>query len=429
MQTRFARFQNVPELLTLYRQVADVRTTDDLDLPTPTLAGGQAETVVVEPERRARRLRRRPRRAGRADPQPGGRPGRGQHAQGHRRRPARRARPPPRRRATRPPTAASSPSPPSASPRSTTPPATTPTPTSTASSPSDPAPSSSCSATSPPRPAPAGTPTTSCATQLVRRGVDPGPIRFMHEAQTDAGQGQAVRRLPRRHASPCSSARPRRWASAPTSRPAPIALHHLDCPWRPADIEQRDGRILRQGNQNPEVQVLRYVTEGSFDTYMWQTLERKAAFIAQVDPRRPPRPRGRRHRRPGPLLRRGQGARHRRPARPREGRRSTPTSPGSPGSNAPTTTTSTGSAAPWRRSQTRSSDRADNVATILRRGDRPARRHPRRPVRHDHRRDRPTPSERKQATRSRSSWASRSLRLRRRLLARSTRSPRSVGSR
>jgi hypothetical protein len=61
-----------------------------------------------------------------------------------------------------------------------------------------------------------------------------------------------------------------------------VAMHHLDAPWRPADIEQRDGRILRQGNQNPEVRVIRYVTEGSFDTYMWQTLERKAAFIAQV---------------------------------------------------------------------------------------------------------------------------------------------------
>jgi hypothetical protein len=61
-----------------------------------------------------------------------------------------------------------------------------------------------------------------------------------------------------------------------------VAMHHLDAPWRPADIEQRDGRILRQGNQNPEVRIIRYVTEGSFDTYMWQTLERKAAFIAQV---------------------------------------------------------------------------------------------------------------------------------------------------
>ncbi|MGH9165030.1 MAG: hypothetical protein ACRDZW_05895, partial [Acidimicrobiales bacterium] len=61
-----------------------------------------------------------------------------------------------------------------------------------------------------------------------------------------------------------------------------VALHHLDCPWRPADIEQREGRIVRQGNQNPEVSILRYATEASFDIYMWQTVERKAAFIAQV---------------------------------------------------------------------------------------------------------------------------------------------------
>jgi N12 class adenine-specific DNA methylase/phospholipid N-methyltransferase len=61
-----------------------------------------------------------------------------------------------------------------------------------------------------------------------------------------------------------------------------IALHHLDAPWRPADVEQREGRILRQGNKNSTVQVYRYVTEGSFDAYMWQTLETKAKFIAQV---------------------------------------------------------------------------------------------------------------------------------------------------
>jgi len=61
-----------------------------------------------------------------------------------------------------------------------------------------------------------------------------------------------------------------------------IALHHLDAPWRPADVEQREGRILRQGNKNSVVSVYRYVTEGSFDAYMWQTLETKAKFIAQV---------------------------------------------------------------------------------------------------------------------------------------------------
>ena len=61
-----------------------------------------------------------------------------------------------------------------------------------------------------------------------------------------------------------------------------IAVHHLDPPWRPADIEQRDGRILRQGNTNSEVKIFRYVTEGSFDAYMWGVLETKAKFIGQI---------------------------------------------------------------------------------------------------------------------------------------------------
>ncbi|HEY5848706.1 MAG TPA: helicase C-terminal domain-containing protein, partial [Microlunatus sp.] len=61
-----------------------------------------------------------------------------------------------------------------------------------------------------------------------------------------------------------------------------VHLVDMDAPWRPADVEQRHGRILRQGNQNPEVQISQVVTVGSFDTYMWQTLERKARFIGQV---------------------------------------------------------------------------------------------------------------------------------------------------
>jgi N12 class adenine-specific DNA methylase len=61
-----------------------------------------------------------------------------------------------------------------------------------------------------------------------------------------------------------------------------VALHHLDCPWKPAEIEQREGRILRQGNENEQVTIYRYVTEGSFDAYMWQALETKAKFIGQV---------------------------------------------------------------------------------------------------------------------------------------------------
>src|SRR5256885_5469441 len=61
-----------------------------------------------------------------------------------------------------------------------------------------------------------------------------------------------------------------------------VAMHHLDAPWKPAEVEQREGRILRQGNENDEVAVYRYVTEGSFDAYMWQALETKARFISQV---------------------------------------------------------------------------------------------------------------------------------------------------
>lgn len=61
-----------------------------------------------------------------------------------------------------------------------------------------------------------------------------------------------------------------------------VALHHLDAPWKPAEVEQREGRILRQGNENESVSIYRYVTEGSFDAYMWQALETKARFIAQV---------------------------------------------------------------------------------------------------------------------------------------------------
>ena len=61
-----------------------------------------------------------------------------------------------------------------------------------------------------------------------------------------------------------------------------IALHHLDVPWRPSDIEQQEGRILRQGNRNRKVKIFRYVTEGTFDAYSWQLIENKQKFISQI---------------------------------------------------------------------------------------------------------------------------------------------------
>ncbi len=62
-----------------------------------------------------------------------------------------------------------------------------------------------------------------------------------------------------------------------------IAVHDLDIPWRPADLEQRAGRIIRQGNENKNVQIFRYVTKGTFDAYSYQTLENKQRFISQID--------------------------------------------------------------------------------------------------------------------------------------------------
>lgn len=61
-----------------------------------------------------------------------------------------------------------------------------------------------------------------------------------------------------------------------------VATHHLDCGWKPSDIEQRNGRMIRQGNTNAEVYEYRYVTESSFDSYMWQLLETKQKFIGQI---------------------------------------------------------------------------------------------------------------------------------------------------
>jgi hypothetical protein len=180
----------------------------------------------------------------------------------------------------RPKAGASSTSPPSGSPRSITPPATTATPTSTASSPSARARSSSCSATSPPPPR---------RLERLRRAARPCSsagvstrLDSLHAvAKTDVAKAKLFAACRDGTVAVLIGSTETMGVGTNVQARA-IAMHHLDAPWRPADIEQRDGRILRQGNQNPEVRVLRYVTEGSFDTYMWQTLERKAAFIAQV---------------------------------------------------------------------------------------------------------------------------------------------------
>jgi len=117
--------------------------------------------------------------------------------------------------------------------------------------------------------------------KLVARGVPAGEIQFMQSCDSDAAKAtlfQSVRQGKVR----ILFGSTQKMGSGTNVQERLIALHHLDAPWRPADVEQRDGRILRQGNSNPEVQIYRYVTEQSFDAYAWQVLESKARFIAQV---------------------------------------------------------------------------------------------------------------------------------------------------
>jgi len=117
--------------------------------------------------------------------------------------------------------------------------------------------------------------------KLIARGIPGSEIQFIQDHDSDAAKLQLFRDV-RAGKVRILFGSTQKMGTGANVQERLIALHHLDAPWRPADVEQREGRILRQGNTNPEVQVFRYVTEQSFDAYMWQTLETKAKFIAQV---------------------------------------------------------------------------------------------------------------------------------------------------
>jgi hypothetical protein len=118
-------------------------------------------------------------------------------------------------------------------------------------------------------------------TALLLRGLPRASIRFVHEANNDRDKAMLFAACRRGEVAVIVGSTERLGAGTNIQTRA-IAKHDLDVPWRPRDIEQRDGRILRQGNQNAEVEIIRWVTEKSFDAYMWQTLERKSKFIGQV---------------------------------------------------------------------------------------------------------------------------------------------------
>ena len=117
--------------------------------------------------------------------------------------------------------------------------------------------------------------------QLTARGVPADQIAFTHTARNDVEKGRLFERARTGEIQVLIGSTQMMGVGTNVQARA-IALHHLDCPWKPAEIEQREGRIVRQGNQNPEVTIFRYATEKSFDAYMYQTVARKAAFIDQV---------------------------------------------------------------------------------------------------------------------------------------------------
>jgi hypothetical protein len=117
--------------------------------------------------------------------------------------------------------------------------------------------------------------------KLVARGIPRDQIAAMGDADSDAKKQSLFEKV-RNGSVRVLLGSTQKMGTGINVQKRLVALHHLDAPWKPAEVEQRDGRILRQGNENKEAAIYRYVTEGSFDAYMWQALETKARFIGQV---------------------------------------------------------------------------------------------------------------------------------------------------
>ena len=117
--------------------------------------------------------------------------------------------------------------------------------------------------------------------KLVARGIPKEEIAFIHEYNTETKKADLFAKVRAGQVRILMGSTPKLGAGT-NVQDRLIALHHLDCPWKPSELEQQEGRILRQGNQNDKVKIFRYVTENTFDAYMWQILENKQKFISQI---------------------------------------------------------------------------------------------------------------------------------------------------
>ena len=117
--------------------------------------------------------------------------------------------------------------------------------------------------------------------KLKEKGVPPEEIAFIHDANTEKRKAELFAKVRSGQVRFLLGSTAKMGAGT-NVQDRLIALHHLDVPWRPSDIEQQEGRILRQGNMNDKVKIIRYVTEGTFDSYSWQLIENKQKFIGQI---------------------------------------------------------------------------------------------------------------------------------------------------
>jgi hypothetical protein len=268
MHTRFARFINLPELLSVFRTVADVQTADMLNLPRPTLENGRPaiEAAPASPElkafirtltERAERLRKE-----RVDPAVDNMlkiTGEGRKAALDMRLIDPKAEPEAETKIDRAVSRIVRIWEATQAERSTQ------------------LVFSDLSTPDPDR----FNVYDDVRSKLAKAGVPAREIAFIHDAENDNAKKVLFDAVNAGRVRILLGSTEKMGAGTNVQRRL-VALHHLDAPWRPRDIEQREGRILRQGNANKEVQIFRYVTEGSFDAYMWQCLETKARFIQQV---------------------------------------------------------------------------------------------------------------------------------------------------
>ncbi|MEF2898319.1 MAG: SNF2-related protein [[Eubacterium] siraeum] len=117
--------------------------------------------------------------------------------------------------------------------------------------------------------------------KLIERGIPENQVKFIHEADTDVKKKELFQKV-RKGEVRVLLGSTQKMGAGTNVQDRLIALHDVDCPWRPSDLEQRAGRIIRQGNSNPEVEIYRYVTEQTFDAYLYQLVEGKQKFASQI---------------------------------------------------------------------------------------------------------------------------------------------------